>query len=240
MRIALRQQRQSGEIDDLLKQGEDAIRRVDFRGTMNLYRQAVAMAPNNPLPHMKLGLLCRDRGIWEEALEQFTRVTDIAPDYAEALQERGIVENKIAAVAERPLDSDPAPGEASLLRAVSINDKDFDAYASLGGVLKRAGRLEQSRDAYEKSQLVSGGNSYPLLNVLKLRAALDGKLALSGSDRVALVRAPRFREGQAQQNPPFDSPWCFFDLAEIKLYRGDARGFLDTAIEGFGRTEHDW
>ena len=240
VRIALRQQRQSGKIDDLLKQAEDAIRRVDFPGAMDLYRQAVALAPNNPLPHIKLGLLCRDRGIWEEALEQFTRATDVAPDYAEAWRERGIVENKIAAVAKRRLDSDPAPGEASLRHAVSINDKDFDAYASLGGVLKRASRLEQSRDAYEKSQLVSGGHPYPLLNVLKLRAALDGKLGLSGSDRVALVRAQRFREGQAQQNPPFDSPWCFFDLAEIKLYRGDARGFLDTAIEGFGHTEHDW
>jgi tetratricopeptide (TPR) repeat protein len=238
--MALRQQRQSGKIDDLLKQAEDAIRKVDFPGAMNLYRQAVAIAPDNPLPRMKLGLLCRDRGIWEEALEQFTRASEIAPDYAEAWRERGIVENKVAAVAKRPLNADPAPGEASLRRAVAINDKDFDAHASLGGVLKRAGRLEQSRDAYDKSQQVSGGHPYPLLNVLKLRAALDGKLGLSGPDRIALARAQRFREGQAQQNPPFDSPWCFFDLAEIKLYRGDAQGFLDTAMEGFERTEHDW
>jgi hypothetical protein len=73
----------------------------------------------------------------------------------------------------------------------------------------------------------------------------------------------RFRDGQAQQHPPFDSPslstgkrdhvrsseielaverrpWCLFDLAEIKLYRGDAQGFLDTAMRGFEHTEHDW
>src|SRR5947208_714377 len=55
-----------------------------------------------------------------------------------------------------------------------------------------------------------------------------------------LARAQRFREGQAQQNPPFDSPWCFFDLAEIKLYRGNAQGFVDTAMRGFEHTEHDW
>ena len=116
---------------------------------------------------------------------------------------------------------------------MAINDKDFDAYASLGGVLRRAGRLEQSRDAYDKSQQVSGGHPYPLLNVLKLRAALDGKLGLIGPEKIALARAQRFREGQAQHNPPFDSPWCFFDLAEIKLYRGDAQGFLDTAMRGF-------
>jgi Flp pilus assembly protein TadD len=240
VRIALQLQRQSGTIDELLKQAEDAIRKVNFTGAMDLYRQAVAIAPDNPLLRMKLGLMCRDRGIWDEALEQFIRATDIAPDYGEAWRERGIVENKVAAVAKQPLNGDPAPGEASLRRAVAINDRDFDAHASLGGVLKRAGRLEQSREAYDKSQQVSGGHPYPLLNALKLRAALDGKLGLTGPDKIALARAQRFREGQAQQNPPFDSPWCFFDLAEIKLYRGDAQGFLDAAMRGFEQTEHDW
>jgi Flp pilus assembly protein TadD len=240
VRIALRQQRESGKIDELLKQAEDAIRKVDFTGAMDFYRQAVAIAPDNPLPRMRLGLLCRDRGVWNEALEQFTRATEIAPNYGEAWRERGIVENKVAAVAKRPLNTDPAPGESSLRRAVALNDGDFDAYASLGGVLKRAGRLEQSRDAYDKSQQVSGGHPYPLLNVLKLRAALGGKLGLAGPDKIALARAQRFREGQAQQKPPFDSPWCFFDLAEIKLYRGDSKGFLDTAMNGFEHTEHDW
>lgn len=155
---------------------------------MGLYRQAVAIAPDNPLPRMRLGLLCRDLGIWDEALEQFTCVTDIAPDYGEAWRERGIVENKIVAVARQPLNGDPAPGEASLRRAVGNSDRDFDAYASLGGVLKRAGRLEESRKAYEKSQLVSGGHPYPLLNALKLRTALDGKLGLTGPDKIALAR----------------------------------------------------
>jgi hypothetical protein len=63
---------------------------------------------------------------------------------------------------------------------------------------------------------------------------------LTGPDKIALARAQRFRDGQAQQNPPFDSSWCFFDLAEIKLYRGDGQGFLDTAMRGFEHTEHDW
>jgi hypothetical protein len=32
--------------------------------------------------------------------------------------------------------------------------------------------------------------------------------------------AARVREGQSKEDPPFDRPWCFFDLAEIKLYQG--------------------
>lgn len=200
MRIALRQQRQSGKIDDLLKRAEDAIRKLNFTGAMDIYRQAVAIAPNNPLPRMKLGLLCRDHGIWDEALEQFTCASEIAPNYPEAWRDRGIVENKVATNAKRPLDRDPAPGEVSLRLAGGINDRDFDAYSSLGGVLKRAGRLEQSRDVYEKTQQVSGGHPYPLLNALNLRASLKGKLGLSGPDKIALARAQRFREGQAQQD----------------------------------------
>jgi hypothetical protein len=46
---------------------------------------------------------------------------------------------------------------------------------------------------------------------------VKGSLTLSGSDKLALARAERIREGQSQQTPPFDKPWCFFDLAEIKL-----------------------
>jgi Flp pilus assembly protein TadD len=72
VRLALGEQRQSGQIDELLKQAENAIRNQDWTGAMDIYRNAAAADPNNPLPRMKFGLLCRDRGIWDEAFEQFT------------------------------------------------------------------------------------------------------------------------------------------------------------------------
>jgi tetratricopeptide (TPR) repeat protein len=184
--------------------------------------------------------LCRDREIWDEALEQFTRATALSPDYGEAWREKGIVENKIAQNAKRPMDTDPAPGESSLRRAIELNNKDFDAYASLGGVLKRAKRFAQALAAYEQSYKISGGHPYPLLNALKLRVQVNGRLALSGLDQLALARAERVREGQSQQIPPFDRPWCFFDLAEIKLYRGEPIAFRDVAIKGLKQTDADW
>jgi hypothetical protein len=150
------------------------------------------------------------------------------------------VENKLAQIAKQPMDTNPAPGEASLRRVIEINGKDFDAFASLGGVLKRAARLPEALAAYEQSLKVSGGHPYPLLNALKLRVPVNGHLALSEADKLALVRAERVREGQSKQLPPFDKPWCFFDSAEFKLYQGDAKAFLDTARQGFSQTEHDW
>jgi hypothetical protein len=125
-------------------------------------------------------------------------------------------------------------------RCGALNGKDFDAYSSLGGVLKRAKRFPQALAAYEQSHKVSGGHPYPLLNALKLRVAVNGRLALSGADKVALARAERVREGQTKQNPPFDKPWCFFDLAEIKLYRGEPKAFVDVAAEGFVQADGSW
>ena len=82
--------------------------------------------------------------------------------------------------------------------------------------------------------------AFRLLNALKLRVRVNGRLSLSDPDRLALARAERFREGQSRQSPPFDRPWCFFDLAEIKLYRGESTAFLDVAIKGLEQTDADW
>ena len=240
VRIALNQQRQSGKLDQLLQDAENAIRNVDFPKAMDIYRQAIAADPGNPLLRMKLGLLCRDRGLWDEALQQFTAASKPSEKYGEAYRERGIAENKIAQNTKLPLDGNPAPGETDLRRAIELNGRDFDAYASLGGVLKRAKRYAEALDCYERSLEVSGGHPYPLLNALKLRVQVNGKLGLSPADRIALARAEQVRETQTKQNPPYDVPWSFFDLAEIRLYRGDKEGFLATATDGLIKAEHKW
>jgi hypothetical protein len=83
--------------------------------------------------------------------------------------------------------------------------------------MKRAKRFAQALAAYTQSYKVSGGQPYPLLNALKLQVQVKESRALSGSDKLALARAQRIREGQSQETPPFDKPSRFFDLAEIKL-----------------------
>jgi tetratricopeptide (TPR) repeat protein len=240
VRLALGAQLASGNIDSFLAEAENEIRKSNWPGAREAYRQAIKVAPNNPLARMKLGILCRDREVWNEALEQFSAATSIEPSYGEAWRERGIVENKIAQKAKQAMDSDPTPGERSLRRAIECNDKDFDAYASLGGVLKRAKRFSQALEAYERSYEISGGHPYPLLNALKLRVQVKGSLALSAAAKLSLARAERVRDGQAQQTPPFDKPWCFFDLAEIKLYRGDPVAFRKVALTGFEMTDANW
>ncbi|QAU49674.1 tetratricopeptide repeat protein [Bradyrhizobium guangzhouense] len=230
--LALSTQRKTNDIDLVLNDAENAIRSLDWIRAMDIYRGALKLWPANSHVKMMLGLLCRDRGIWNEAITQFDGVVAIVPLYGEAHREKGVAENKLAQREHKPLDTRPAPGEIALRRAVELNSKDFDAYASLGGVLKRAGRFQEALEAYEEAVSLSGGHPYPLLNALKLRVPLTGRLDLSSQDKLRLIRAERLRDGQAKLTPAFDSPWCFFDLAEIRLYRGDVEGFLSAARAG--------
>src|SRR4029078_3676140 len=172
----------------------------------------IRLDSRNPLHRMKLGLLLKQEGLWNEAIAQFNSAVALSPNYAEAWREKGVAENKLACALSQKTKIDPqaspAPGEADLRRAIELNDKDFDAYASLGGVLKRAGRYEEARQCYVLSREVSHDHPYPLLNEIKLRVFLTKNLELTGDDRRALQRAASIRQLQVKQDPPYDSPWC--------------------------------
>jgi tetratricopeptide (TPR) repeat protein len=245
IRIALAaQQEQAGIPEQILKDAENAIRNDDFERAILLYGEASRLQPTNPLTRMKLGILLKDRGRWVEALREFETVVSGQPSYAEAWREKGIAENKlaqegIAAGTEPPLSS-PLPGEEALRRAIQLNPGDFDALASLGGVLKAAHRYAEAREAYLMSRKASSDHPYPLLNEIKLRAMLSGKLELEPRDRRALARAGMMREKQIAQEPPYDKPWCFFDLAEIRLYSGKPDESLELIRQGLINADHDW
>ena len=241
IRIALDSQRnRTDDLEKQLREAENAIRCQDWNRAMAVYREAIPTAPDNVLLRMRLGMLYKDRGRWEDAFEQFSEAARVQAGYAEAWREQGIAENKLAHKAGKAVDAQPAPGEESLRRAVELNPEDFDAYASLGGVLKRARRFEESHDAYARSTKISGGHPYPLLNELKLRAYTTGRLEIGGRDKLALMRAARIREVQVSEKPPYDKPWCFFDLAEIRLYQGKPADFLSLLQQGAENSDQDW
>jgi tetratricopeptide (TPR) repeat protein len=239
VRAALAVQRtEHVEIEDRLRQAENALRAGDPPRAISLYRNALGDDPNNQLLHFRLGLLLKDEGQWKEALEEFDRTVGCAPGYAEAHREKGIAENKLFHAAKRPVGA--ADGRTSLERAVGLAPADFDAWASLGGVLKREGLLAEALKAYERSAEASSGHPYPLLNAVTLRAVLDHTLELSEERRKQLRRAERSLRVQVASNPPYDAPWTFFDLAQIRLYGGDAAQFLDFARRGAETAIQAW
>jgi hypothetical protein len=48
------------------------------------------------------------------------------------------------------------------------------------------------------------------------------------------------RQAQAEAVPPFDVPWCMFDLAEVALYSGDAAAFLEWTRKALATCQHRW
>ena len=55
-----------------------------------------------------------------------------------------------------------------------------------------------------------------------------------------MMRAARLREGQLKEYLPLDKSWCFFDLAEIKVYQGNTEAILDIAMQGLVKSDEAW
>lgn len=232
------QRRDRSYIEADLREAENAIRVGDRARAVVAYKRALAQDPGNNLLHLRIGLLLKDEGHWKEALNEFTKAIIAAPDYAEAFREKGIAENKLYHKEEN-LGGMP-DGIESLKKAIELNREDYDAHASLGGAFKRAKRIPEALAEYELAVEVSHGHSYPLLNAIKLKAQIAGRLEIDEKLRFQLSRAERSLRAQVSSEPPYDAPWSFFDLSEIRLYSRDKDQFLSLAARGAEHATHKW
>ena len=239
-------------LDDLLRTAENAIRDQRWNDAIAAYRKAIQVDPGNCRLRLRLGLFLKDRGQWNEALAEFDASVKAEPSYADGWREKGIAENKWLITRGRPAGI--SNGEESLRKAASLNAGDYDAWASLGGVLKREadyldenGQPEQALaeyrrayDTYRKATDVSDGNSYPLLNEMKLAGRISGKVPNDIRIKLRLPKAERFLKAQIADKPPSNAPWSFFDLSEVRLYSGDPEGFLNVLSDGLTYCTDYW
>lgn len=232
VQIALKAQKDEprrDEVQPLLLDAENALRRFDRPAAIAKLRQALSVGQGNALIHVRLGILLRDHGDLKAAVGEFTAATELQPNYGDAWREKGIQEARLTKNTQ---------GEGALRRAIELNPYDFDALASLGGLLRKTHRLDEAAGMYQRATDVSGGHPYPLLMALKLRARTTRTLEIDDELKQQLFLAEKMRQAQAEANPPFDLPWCMFDLAEIRLYSGDPSGFLDWTRKGLDKCEH--
>jgi tetratricopeptide (TPR) repeat protein len=232
VQIALKAQRDEPRRDQVqafLCEAENALRRFDRPAAIAKLRQALSAGAGNALIHVRLGILLRDNGDLAAAIDEFTAATRLQPDYSDAWREKGIQEARL---------TKNARGEEALREAIRLNPHDFDALGSLAGILRKTGRLDEAGVMYQRAVDVSGGHPYPLLMALKLRARITRALAIDDTLRRQLFLAEKMRQAQAEANPPFDLPWCLFDLAEIRLYAADPAGFLEWTRKGLDKCEH--
>ena len=243
---ALRAQReqeskpQYANIEPLLLEADNALRNGDWTTAVERFSEALRASPSNPIVLMKRGLVHRTQGEWKKALADFSKAVTLSPEYGEAYREKGIAENKLYDEEKdgvRPDEGTPS-GEASLRRAIELKPDDFDAYASLGGVFKRAERWSEAAEMYRRAADISHGHTYPLLNEIKIQAHVDRRLALSARSKLMLARAKNSLKSQVENK--YNTPWSAFDLAEVSLYGGDRDGFLRYIDEGLVVCNAKW
>lgn len=237
VRLALQDQQGDSELELLLIDAENAIRNNDLGVALSKYKQVLSLK-DNITNRMKLAVIYKELGEWKEALNHFKHVNMHAGDYSDAYKERGIAENKLY---EQDRERFQDNGEESLKKAIKLNNFDFDAFSSLGGILKRLGRFEESLENYKKAIDISNGHPYPLLNAIKLQSKLDNRIELAKPTKVYLHKAKNFLENQTRNNPPFNTPWSYFDLAEVYMFLEDNNsGFIDNVKEGIIHSKHEW
>lgn len=231
------------EVERFMRDAEDSLRFNDLAQAGMHYWGALRFDPMNHIARMRLALVLKRQGRMNEALEEFVTLTKLAPNYAEAWKEKGVVEGLIA----RAFKADKRPawlpdGVASLTRARDLNPEDFDTWSSLGGVMKNVRKdSAQALTMYRRAAQISDDHPYPLLNALRLQAQADGGLDLTAPTvQASLAKARQLRLGQTWAEPPADTPWCFFDLAEIALYQGDVAGFKEAVDAGIRASVQGW
>lgn len=232
------QQNQQQNIQELLRDAENALRNEDIPTAIAKYREVIRTNGNNSVLRLKLGLLLKQQDDWQGALAEFAAAVTYSPSYAEAYREQGIAENKLYHQKGKPPGEQT--GEESLLRAVELNPQDFDAFASLGGILKRQGRYKEALAMYQRATKESRGHTYPLLNDIKVRARIKGAIELEDQQKFLLARAERSLRKQVADRPPYNPPWSFFDLSEIRLYLGNRNEFLKLLEEGIQFCSASW
>lgn len=224
------QQAQKSNIETILLEAENAIRALDATAAAAKYKEAIAIEPNDPKLYLKLGLFYKEKEKWEEALEVLTKAANLAANYSDAFREKGIVENQVCRKAN--WSPDLTIGEKSLRRAIELNPEDYDAYASLGGVLKRQKRLEEAFEMYKRATEISRGNPYPLLNELNIYLSINKASSIENKYKFYLERAKRALCAQVENKQPLDTPWSFFNLSEVCLFLEDKDCFLKYLDEG--------
>ena len=147
----------------------------------SLYRQALELAPAQPEAWLGLGVLARQVGVVDAAVQSLGRAVELAPDvpecriqHAGALQEKGLVER--------------AAEEFRI--ACRLRPNDASAWEQLGVALQGMGDVDAAADAYRRAyRLVPSASARiklativsPIVSsreaMLSQRAAVEAELA---------------------------------------------------------------
>lgn len=131
----------SGTFQERLRRGNKAFAEGAYRDALEIYRDLVNLAPDNPEAQNNLGAALCKVGGYLEAEQRFRLAVAANPDYAEAHCNLGTVLRWVGNVEE---------AELSLRRALKLNPNHVEARTGLGFTLLLLGRLRDAKARFEK------------------------------------------------------------------------------------------
>ena len=107
-----------------------------------LWRYAIGVTPDLPMPYANLGVVLESRGDHDGALNMYGKAIAIEPHYADALYNMGI-----AYEAKQLVDS----AASSYTKAIAADRTYADAYVNLGNIFVRAGKYDEGITLFEQA-----------------------------------------------------------------------------------------
>ncbi len=143
------------------------------------YRQALAITPDYPDLHFRLGILCAHLGLTNDATASFGRAIELNPDYIEARVQRAML-----LVAGR--QPDEAAREFAAARELSL--RAFDVPYLQGREQLERGELEQAEESM-RSAFLRRPESFDFHFRRGLRSLREGKMGPAADDLRLAIRS---------------------------------------------------
>ncbi|WP_426504929.1 tetratricopeptide repeat protein [Dactylosporangium sp. McL0621] len=221
MAVELAQLRQQlGE--DLLAAARNT---ADSRRRVLLLEKAVEQNPASWQAHFELGSIFRREGKYAEAVQTLRIATELRPDHAPAWRELGTALGKMSA--------SMADATAAFERALALDDRDAETWATQGGLLRRLARtatpgildealLDRALTCYRRAAELAPNHLYPLMNAARIELLLAGMRRTSTVPAQTRIEQLEHLARFAVHNSGNTDPWVAFDLADTLILTGRA------------------
>lgn len=111
---------------------------------------ALEVEPQNVDVRFSYALMLEQNGRFEDAEQEYRKVTEAKPEYTEAYVHYGNLLRKTSRAGD---------AETQYRKAISVNPRDFSAHFSYATLLEEQKRLEEAEDEYVSAVYSSRGRS---------------------------------------------------------------------------------